>query len=110
MFAIMCFYAFFKIISNPRVISSINTLQDIDNPIFIHNVVLDSLHSLELNGGRGGIRTHEPLAWFPVFKTGALNHYATLPKLYHHYTSFYVVFQPFLRYNIVSISARSSAG
>jgi hypothetical protein len=32
-------------------------------------------------GGRGGIRTHERLAPLPVFKTGALNHSATLPDL-----------------------------
>ncbi len=31
------------------------------------------------NGGRGGIRTHGALAGTPVFKTGALNHSATLP-------------------------------
>src|SRR5580692_10859050 len=30
-------------------------------------------------GGRGEIRTHETLAGLPVFKTGALNHSATLP-------------------------------
>jgi hypothetical protein len=30
-------------------------------------------------GGRGGIRTHGALAGTPVFKTGALNHSATLP-------------------------------
>lgn len=29
--------------------------------------------------GRGEIRTHEPLAGLPVFKTGALSHSATLP-------------------------------
>src|SRR5258708_6579110 len=32
-------------------------------------------------GGRGGIRTHGALAGTPVFKTGALNHSATLPFL-----------------------------
>lgn len=32
------------------------------------------------NGGRGGIRTHGTLAGTPVFKTGALNHSATLPS------------------------------
>jgi hypothetical protein len=32
-----------------------------------------------LFGGRGGIRTHGTLAGTPVFKTGALNHSATLP-------------------------------
>jgi hypothetical protein len=31
-------------------------------------------------GGRGGIRTHGTLAGTPVFKTGALNHSATLPN------------------------------
>ena len=31
------------------------------------------------SGGRGEIRTHERLATLPVFKTGALNHSATLP-------------------------------
>ena len=30
-------------------------------------------------GGRGGIRTHGTLSRTPVFKTGALNHSATLP-------------------------------
>ena len=34
----------------------------------------------EASGGRGGIRTHETLAGLPVFKTGALNHSATLPS------------------------------
>lgn len=33
------------------------------------------------NGGRGGIRTHGALAGTPVFKTGALNHSATLPVI-----------------------------
>jgi hypothetical protein len=31
-------------------------------------------------GGRGEIRTHGTLAGTPVFKTGALNHSATLPN------------------------------
>src|ERR1700731_1145760 len=31
-------------------------------------------------GGRGEIRTHETLTGLPVFKTGALNHSATLPR------------------------------
>ena len=31
-------------------------------------------------GGRGGIRTHGTLSRTPVFKTGALNHSATLPS------------------------------
>jgi hypothetical protein len=34
-------------------------------------------------GGRGGIRTHGTFAGTPVFKTGALNHSATLPMLRH---------------------------
>ena len=32
-----------------------------------------------LNGGRGGIRTPDTLSGTPVFKTGAINHSATLP-------------------------------
>ena len=38
------------------------------------------------DGGRGGIRTHGELAPTPVFKTGALNRSATLPRLgrYRH--------------------------
>jgi hypothetical protein len=35
------------------------------------------------SGGRGGIRTHGTLAGTPVFKTGALNHSATLPAQAH---------------------------
>src|SRR6476619_2352520 len=35
----------------------------------------------QYTGGRGGIRTHGTLAGTPVFKTGALNHSATLPSL-----------------------------
>ena len=31
------------------------------------------------NYGRGRIRTHEPIAGLPVFKTGAIGHSATLP-------------------------------
>src|ERR1700688_4252891 len=41
--------------------------------------VLNPLISLSF-GGRGGIRTHGTLAGTPVFKTGALNHSATLPS------------------------------
>jgi hypothetical protein len=37
------------------------------------------LRVFSTTGGRGGIRTHETLAGLPVFKTGALNHSATLP-------------------------------
>src|SRR5207302_9993811 len=33
-----------------------------------------------LPGGEGGIRTHEPLAQPPVFKTGAFNRSATSPQ------------------------------
>jgi hypothetical protein len=33
------------------------------------------------NGGRGGIRTPDTLSGTPVFKTGAINHSATLPYL-----------------------------
>jgi hypothetical protein len=32
-----------------------------------------------VNGGRGGIRTPDTLSGTPVFKTGAINHSATLP-------------------------------
>ena len=41
----------------------------------------DTLGSVRIraSGGRGGIRTHGGLAPTPVFKTGALNHSATLP-------------------------------
>ena len=35
----------------------------------------------EPTGGRGGIRTHEGLAPLAVFKTAALNHSATLPRV-----------------------------
>src|SRR5215475_4071001 len=38
------------------------------------------LSGLPSDGGRGGIRTHGTLAGTPVFKTGALNHSATLPQ------------------------------
>jgi hypothetical protein len=34
---------------------------------------------IQPRGGRGGIRTHEGVTPLPVFKTGALNHSATLP-------------------------------
>ena len=37
--------------------------------------------NFNLTGGRGEIRTHGTLAGTPVFKTGALNHSATLPAL-----------------------------
>jgi hypothetical protein len=39
--------------------------------------------AFEVFGGRGGIRTHGTLAGTPVFKTGALNHSATLPSWRH---------------------------
>lgn len=35
----------------------------------------------KINGGRGGIRTPDTLSGTPVFKTGAINHSATLPCL-----------------------------
>ena len=35
----------------------------------------------KMNGGRGGIRTPDTLSGTPVFKTGAINHSATLPSL-----------------------------
>jgi hypothetical protein len=39
-----------------------------------------SLDILKLvDGGRGGIRTPDTLSGTPVFKTGAINHSATLP-------------------------------
>lgn len=41
----------------------------------------DGLGTIGLGGGgRSGIRTHGTLAGTPVFKTGALNHSATLPS------------------------------
>ena len=39
------------------------------------------LEILRLNGGGGGIRTHERLAPLPIFKTGAFNRSATPPGL-----------------------------
>jgi hypothetical protein len=38
-----------------------------------------NINNINSIGGRGGIRTHGTLAGTPVFKTGALNHSATLP-------------------------------
>jgi hypothetical protein len=35
-----------------------------------------------ITGGWGGIRTHETLAGFPVFKTGTLNRSATHPGVF----------------------------
>jgi hypothetical protein len=55
---------------------------------------------LALTGGRGGIRTHGTLAGTPVFKTGALNHSATLPTVQH---------QPLDRYKIKDRLVRSGA-
>ncbi len=47
----------------------------------LSNGVHTSGHSRHAKGGgRGGIRTHGRLAPTPVFKTGALNHSATLPS------------------------------
>ena len=41
--------------------------------------------------GRGGIRTHEGIATLEVFRTSALDHYATLPwlELYQEYGLFW---------------------
>ena len=36
-----------------------------------------------IDGGRGGIRTPDTLSGTPVFKTGAINHSATLPCIHH---------------------------
>ena len=44
---------------------------------FLNRLFLKILN--RIFGGRGEIRTHERLAPLPVFKTGALNHSATLP-------------------------------
>jgi hypothetical protein len=41
-----------------------------------------------VTGGRRGIRTHGGIAPSPVFKTGALNHSASLPE--HQYIGWYV--------------------
>ncbi len=42
-----------------------------------HEIVLIQ----RLDGGGGGIRTHETVSRLPVFKTGAFNHSATPPAL-----------------------------
>jgi hypothetical protein len=39
-----------------------------------------SVASVRSPGGEGGIRTHDPLAGTPVFKTGAFNRSATSPS------------------------------
>ena len=44
--------------------------------------ILRSAGRAKQDGGWGGIRTHETLAGFPVFKTGALNRSATHPLLF----------------------------
>jgi hypothetical protein len=53
--------------------------------VFITDPIGDTFVRTEFSeltdGGRGGIRTHGTLAGTPVFKTGALNHSATLPWL-----------------------------
>jgi hypothetical protein len=41
--------------------------------------ILSYLIDNKINGGRGGIRTPDTLSGTPVFKTGAINHSATLP-------------------------------
>jgi hypothetical protein len=45
-----------------------------------HKIMKDIRSLVGEIGGRGGIRTHGTLAGTPVFKTGALNHSATLPN------------------------------
>ena len=50
-------------------------------PVFIEEVGTLWRGVAGISGGRGGIRTHGTLAGTPVFKTGALNHSATLPSL-----------------------------
>lgn len=44
-----------------------------------HGTFSDGAFRRAARGGRGEIRTHGTLAGTPVFKTGALNHSATLP-------------------------------
>ena len=64
------------------------TLQPLDNPFStrlspmscVRGVTYVSGLDKQHAGGRGGIRTHGTLAGTPVFKTGALNHSATLPN------------------------------
>jgi hypothetical protein len=41
--------------------------------------ILEYLIDSKMTGGRGGIRTPDTLSGTPVFKTGAINHSATLP-------------------------------
>src|ERR1700675_4112672 len=50
-------------------------------PDFIGRFDASGNNLMQYSGGRGGIRTHGTLAGTPVFKTGALNHSATLPLL-----------------------------
>ena len=47
----------------------------------LYIVTRKMLPQRRLNGGRGGIRTPDTLSGTPVFKTGAINHSATLPCL-----------------------------
>jgi hypothetical protein len=42
---------------------------------YILSYIIDN----KIDGGRGGIRTPDTLSGTPVFKTGAINHSATLP-------------------------------
>jgi hypothetical protein len=56
--------------------------------LIVHSIVRRPQKWKKINdfngiGGRGGIRTHGTLAGTPVFKTGALNHSATLPNQYN---------------------------
>ncbi len=53
-----------------------------------------------MNGGEGGVRTHDTVARMPVFKTGAFDHSATsphkkttaIPNSYHAYPIFGIAF------------------
>jgi hypothetical protein len=41
--------------------------------------IISYFNDNKVDGGRGGIRTPDTLSGTPVFKTGAINHSATLP-------------------------------
>jgi len=60
------------------------THQNEINPLF--TILLED-NGERMNGGRGEIRTHGGCEPTSVFKTGALNHSATLPwsKFYHRF-------------------------
>jgi hypothetical protein len=54
----------------------------VENRLYVRlDVAVGNSKFFNDSGGRGGIRTHGTLAGTPVFKTGALNHSATLPDL-----------------------------